>query len=126
MKKYILKYVGESECVGGIIECLLLTEIELIKEAQKIDESVKTISEVKDLVESQSENWELIIIPFEKVESNICPNCGSEEVDWDTFEMQDCSQGFFKGRCTNCGTTWEQWNKLEFIENRDIEKEDES
>ena len=51
---------------------------------------------------------------IEKVEQGICPKCHSENVDYDSIEL-DGNTAYYPCTCQECGTTWNECYNLDFV-----------
>ncbi len=63
---------------------------------------------------------------LELARNNCCPNCSSENIEWDTFEMWTGDNGYFAFECSDCGTKGKQYYSLVFEELEIIDDEGKS
>lgn len=76
--------------------------------------SVKSLAQAKNKAKAEGRH----IITLERRESPMECKCGeSEDIDWESFEMQDGNSGYFKATCGKCGAKWREWHSLDWIEN---------
>lgn len=47
-------------------------------------------------------------------EEGICPCCGSDDIDYGSFELDMPTGGYFECTCNECGATFDEWYDVTF------------
>lgn len=47
-------------------------------------------------------------------QEGVCPCCGSENIDYGSFELDMPTGGYFECTCNECGATFDEWYDITF------------